>query len=269
MALINDAKKEINAKIVYMGPAGAGKATLLRYIYGKLKPEYRSDLKCTPMGAHQMLFFDFTYPQGARPDGYQVRFHIYTIVAGIGSVPPWKMLLKGVDGVVFVADSACERVEDNMAEAAVLRESLAHYGVDVGKIPFFVQCNKRDLKNIMPVGEISMGLFPEADEDGLAITAATGEGLLDGLQRIVKKVLLTLGRGSASDDGSAADLAITANNDTLRPAASVTSGSVPVSVELSGEPVMKDGNAILLPLRLIDGNGACTAEFSITIAVNR
>lgn len=268
MALINDAKKEINAKIVYVGPAGAGKATLLRYIYGKLKPEYRSDLKCTPMGAHQMLFFDFTYPQGSRSDGYQVRFHIYTIIAGSGSAIPWKMLLKGVDGVVFVADSACERVEENMAEAAVLRESLAHYGFSVGDIPFFVQCNKRDLKNILPVGDISMGLFPEADEDGLAITAATGEGLLDGLHRILKKVLLTLGSGAGSDDGSAADIDIAPNNDILRPAASVASGSVPVSVELSGDPVMQDGNSLILPLRLIDSDGACTAEFSITISVN-
>lgn len=269
MALTNDAKKEINAKIVYMGPAGAGKATMLRYIYGKLKPEYRSELKCTSMGGHQMLFFDFTYPQGTRADGYQVRFHIYTIAAGTGSALPWKMLLKGVDGVVFVADSACERVEENMTEAAVLRESLAHYGVAMGDIPFFVHCNKRDLKDVLAVGEISMGLFPDVPEQGLPVTAATGEGLLDGLHRVVKSVLLNLGRGTPSDDGSAADIAIAANGDLPRFPASAPTGAAPISVELSGDPVMQDDNSLLLPLRLVDAGGSSTAEFTITIAVNR
>ena len=100
MALVNNVKKEINAKIVYIGPKGAGKDTALRFIYSKLRPEYRSELKCMAVGEHRMLFFDFSYPLASRTDGYTVRFHIYTILSEAGTISPWKMLLKGADGVV-------------------------------------------------------------------------------------------------------------------------------------------------------------------------
>ena len=90
MALINDVKKEINAKIVYIGPKDAGKRTALRYIYSKLKPECRSELKSMAIGDHQLLFFDFSYPASQRTDGYSLRFHLYTILAGEDTLPPWK-----------------------------------------------------------------------------------------------------------------------------------------------------------------------------------
>ena len=161
MALVNDAKREINAKIVYIGPKGAGKGTALRQIYGRLNPERRSELKSMAVGEHQMLFFDFSYPASLRDDRYSVRFHVYTILAGEGPPPPWKMLLKGVDGVVLLADSSDGRMYANLESCALLMDSIAHYDRKLGDIALSLQCNKRDLSGACPLMPCSSELLPE------------------------------------------------------------------------------------------------------------
>ncbi|HZV82457.1 MAG TPA: ADP-ribosylation factor-like protein [Geobacteraceae bacterium] len=270
MALVNDVKREINAKIVYVGPKGSGKTTALRYIYGKLKPEYRSELKSTPLGDHQLVFFDFAYPQPSRVDGYFVRFHLYTILIGSGSsVPPWKMLLKGADGVVFLADSADGRMEDNIASSALLYDALAHYGIGMGDIPVSIQCNKRDLPEALPPVQIAAETFPELCGSVMPVTAATGEGLLEGLQKLVKEILQKLGQSSVTpadvdeDELTVVDKPV----ELYRSEASGASAAAGFSVESAGNPVMLESGVLSVPLRLIDAEGECKAEFSIGITI--
>jgi len=269
MALVNDVKREINAKIVYVGPKGSGKTTALRYIYGKLKPEYRSELKSTPLGDHQLVFFDFAYPQPTRGDGYSVRFHLYTILIGNGSVPPWKMLLKGADGVVFLADSAAERMEDNIASSALLYDALAHYGIGMGDIPISIQCNKSDLPETLPPVRIAAETFPELGGSVMPVTAATGEGLLEGLQKLVRTILLKHGQSAVNvADGAENELAVDDKPvEACRPGTSGVPVATGFTVEPSGNPVMLESGVLSVPLRLLDAGGECKAEFSIGITI--
>lgn len=269
MALVNDVKREINAKIVYAGPKGSGKTTALRYIYGKLKPEYRSELKSTPLGDHTLEFFDFAYPQPATTDGYSVRFHIYTILVGSGSVPPWKMLLKGADGVVFLADSAEGRMEENIATSAMLYEALAHYGIGMDDIPISIQCNKRDLPEALPPVRIAAETFPELGGSVMPVTAATGEGLLEGLQKLVREILHKLGQSAVTAvDGAEDELAVVDRPVDSRPSGvSGSPAATGFTVEPAGNPVLLESGVLSIPLRLLDGDGACAAEFSIGITI--
>lgn len=268
MALVNDVKREINAKIVYVGPKGSGKGTALRYIYGKLKPEYRSALKYTPLGEHLMLFFDFAYPQPARADGYSVRFHLYTIQVGAGSVPPWKMLLKGADGVVFLADSAAERMEDNVATSAQLHDALTHYGIGMGDIPISIQCNKGDLPDALPPVRVAAETFPELDGSVMPVSAATGDGLLEGLQKLVRAILQKLGQSAPATEAVEGALAVADTPADSRPSRGEVASSPPgFTVEPAGRPVLLESGSLSVPLRLLDGDGACMAEFSIGITI--
>ncbi|HZV82979.1 MAG TPA: hypothetical protein VFF53_12505 [Geobacteraceae bacterium] len=268
MALVNDVKKEINAKIIYVGPKGSGKTTALRYIYRKIKPECRSELKSSQLGDHQLVFFDFAYPQTVGPGGYTIRFHLYTILIGDGSTPPWRMLLKGADGLVFMADSAPERLEDNIASCSQLYEALSHYGIGTESIPVSIQCNKRDLAEVLPLGQIVADTFPELTGSVMPVTALTGEGVLDGLQKVVRAILQNLGQ-PASGTAEEANEELTVAE---KPAEAVSPASAGVSatgfsVESAGEPVMLETGILSVPLRLLDAAGACKAEFSLGITI--
>jgi len=254
MALVNDVKKEINAKIVYVGPRGSGKTTAMRHIYGKIKPDYRSELKSTPLGDHQLVFFDFAYPQPARADGYSVRFHLYTVQIGSGAVPPWKMLLKGADGVVFLADSAAGRMEDNIACGALLYEALAQYGISPGDVPLSIQCNKTDLQEAIPAARIAAETFPELAGSAMPVSALSGEGLLEGLQKVVRSILQNVGRAEASsvepvNEGLAM---IDKASEDNGPAGGAGSSADGFRVEPAGKPVMLDSGVLSLPLKLLD-----------------
>ena len=269
MALVNDVKREINAKIIYAGPNGAGKATALRYIYRKIKPECRSELKSSQLGDHQLVFFDFVYPQTVGPESYTIRFHLYTIVIGNGSVPPWKMLLKGADGLVFMADSAPERLEDNIASHAQLCEALAHYGIGPDNIPVSVQCSKRDLPDALPLSQIVAATFRELTGAVMPVNAVTGEGVLDGLQKVVRGILQNLGQvASCSSEVSAVELTEEDKPvETFPPATVGSPCSAGFTVETAGEPVMLETGVLSVPLRLLDAGGACKAEFSLGISI--
>lgn len=269
MALVNDAKREINAKIVYAGPGGAGKTTALRYIYRKIKPECRSELKSSRMGDHQLVFFDFAYPQTVGPGDYTIRFHLYTILIGNGSAPPWKMLLKGADGLVFVADSAPERLEDNIASSAQLYEALTHYGIGISSIPVSIQCNKRDLPEALPLERIVADTFPELAGAAMPVSAMAGDGLLDGLQRVVRGILLNLGQ-PAEDTGEMTTGGLSVADrpaDAVAPLSAGVPSAAGFSVASAGEPVLLDGGILSMPLRLLDSEGGCKAEFSLGISI--
>ena len=274
MALVNDAKREINAKIVYIGPKGAGKGTALRQIYGRLNPERRSDLKSMAIGEQQMLFFDFSYPTALRGDSYSVRFHVYTILAGEGPPPPWKMLLKGVDGVVFFADSSDGRMYANLESCVVLSDAITHYDKKPGDIALSLQCNKRDLNGVFSLEAMRSELLPELAGDPLPVTALTGEGLLEGLDLLAKEILVKLGQEvtveGISPKPAREVLAVEPQKPTAAPDEAFdhcTEGSPGFSVETAGEPVAVDSSTVVIPLRITGGACGKSAEFKVTVSV--
>jgi signal recognition particle receptor subunit beta len=269
MALVNDAKKEINAKIVYIGAKGAGKSTALKSIYSRLNPEGRSELKSMAIAGHHMLFFDFSPPMPLAKEGYTVRYHLYTIQAEGESPLPWKMLLKGADGVVVLADSSPGVTYANLESCAVLVDSLAHYGVHCSDIPISLQCNKTDIDGALSPDDMKRELFPEAAKTALPVSALTGEGLLEGLASVVNDILRNLGQeGEVSlvvkeAPVSRANLREGSDESFLH-----CSGDTPgFSVEMAGEPVVLGQSTIEIPLRLTGGACGKSAEFKVTVSV--
>ncbi len=191
MALVNHAKREINAKLVYYGPGRAGKTTSLNYIYRKLKAEHRGKLKAMNIGKARMLFFDFAPAGQARVGTYDVRFHVYSIIGEATNATAWKMVLKGADGVVFVADSTPERLSANRKSLQNLQQTLGAYGKELADLPGVLQCNKRDLAAALPTAELQSRLNP-GHYTVVPAVATRGEGVLESLSVLMKAVLKTL-----------------------------------------------------------------------------
>lgn len=203
MALVNQVKREINAKIVYFGPELAGKATNLKQVFGKLKPEFRGTMKSMNVQDARMMFFDFTPPGDASQDGFRVRIHVYTISGAVPDPAAWKMVLKGVDGVVFVADAAPDRQDANRQSLASLAAYLEAYGQKLSSIPMVFQFNKRDLPDAQSAGEMQRALNPSGLPSFQA-SSRSGDGVLNTLLSLVKTVLAGL-RGSALEGAAAPD----------------------------------------------------------------
>jgi signal recognition particle receptor subunit beta len=195
MALINHTKREINAKLVYVGPTGAGKETNLSVVYRKMKPDCRSKLKSMATQNGRMLFFDFTLPGGGEVDGYLVRFHLYTLVGGAAGAAAWKPVLKGADGVLFIADSRPEMAAANSESLASLHECLQSCGATLAGTPHVIQCNKRDLAESLPM-ETMRQLEADSNTPFMPASAAKGEGVMESLTRLVRMVMKELGAGN-------------------------------------------------------------------------
>lgn len=191
MALFNRTKREINAKIVYFGPPLAGKTTSLQFIHRKLKQDCRGPMKT--MGGHldRMLFFDFVPPELGVVNDHRVRFHLYTVQGEVTNPSTWKTVLKGADGVVFVADASPESREATRESFENLKESLRSYGQDLEKLPCVIQCNKSDLPDALDTGEIARTLSP-AGIPVVKSASRTGEGILQVLSTVVKGIMNTL-----------------------------------------------------------------------------
>ena len=160
MSIINYAAREINCKIVYYGPGLGGKTTNLEHIYGKVKPDTRGKLISLATETERTLFFDFLPVDLGTIRGFNTRFHLYTVPGQVYYNASRKLILKNVDGVVFVADSQIERMEANLESMQNLYDNMAEYGYDLTKIPFVIQYNKRDLPNAAPVADLQAALNP-------------------------------------------------------------------------------------------------------------
>jgi signal recognition particle receptor subunit beta len=160
MSMINYAAREINCKIVYYGPGLGGKTTNLEHIYGKVKPETRGKLISLATETERTLFFDFLPVDLGTIRGFNTRFHLYTVPGQVYYNASRKLILKNVDGIVFVADSQLERMEANLESMQNLYDNMAEYGYDITRIPFVVQYNKRDLPNAAPVADLQAALNP-------------------------------------------------------------------------------------------------------------
>jgi small GTP-binding protein len=187
MALLNHAKKELNAKIVYYGPGLSGKTTNLEWIHKKMEPEKRGKLISLETKTERTLFFDFLPVQIGEIDGYRMRFNVYTVPGQIFYNETRRMVLKGVDGVVFVADCQKEMASENVESLKNLGENLASIGKDMSQIPLVIQYNKMDLPNTLTVEEMNRLLNADGHPFFEAI-ALQGEGVLTTLARITRMV---------------------------------------------------------------------------------
>ena len=160
MSMINYASREINCKIVFYGPGLGGKTTNLEYVYGKVSPNTRGKLISLATETERTLFFDFLPVDLGTIRGFRTRFHLYTVPGQVYYNASRKLILKGVDGVVFVADSQVERAEANLESMQNLYDNMAAYGYDLTRMPFVIQYNKRDLPNAAPLAELQAMLNP-------------------------------------------------------------------------------------------------------------
>ena len=224
MSMINYASREINCKLVYYGPGLGGKTTNLEFVYNKVAPGARGKMISLATETERTLFFDFLPVDLGTIRGFKVKFHLYTVPGQVYYNASRKLILKGVDGVVFVADSQLERMEANIEAMQNLYDNMAEHGYDLTRLPFAIQYNKRDLPNAAPIAELQAALNPgwpveepvrqrelaDADHPGeflvsrqddqwierapyFEAVAVSGEGVFDTLKAISKTVVKTLG----------------------------------------------------------------------------
>jgi signal recognition particle receptor subunit beta len=194
MSFINYSSREINCKIVYYGPGLCGKTTNLQYVYAKTNPDAKGKMISLATETERTLFFDFLPLSLGEIRGFKTRFHLYTVPGQVFYDASRKLILKGVDGVVFVADSQIERMEANLESVENLRVNLAEQGYDLSRVPYVVQYNKRDLPNIATVEELRRLLNPKNVPEFQAV-APTGVGVFDTLKAVAKLVLTELKKG--------------------------------------------------------------------------
>jgi len=193
MSFINYSSREINCKIVYYGPGLCGKTTNLQYIYDKTSPEAKGKLIHLNTETERTLFFDFLPLALGEIRGFKTRFHLYTVPGQVFYDASRKLILKAVDGVVFVADSQIARTEANLESMENLRTNLAEHGYSLDKLPYVVQYNKRDMPGIAPLEELRALLNPKGVPDFEAV-AKSGPGVFETLKAIAKLVLTVLNR---------------------------------------------------------------------------
>ncbi len=194
MTFINYASREINCKIVYYGPGLCGKTTNLQHIYDSTAPQAKGKLISLATETDRTLFFDFMPLELGTVRGFKTRFHLYTVPGQVYYDASRKLILKGVDGVVFVADSQEERMDANLESLYNLEENLQTQGYNLMDIPYVLQLNKRDLPNVCSVDEIASELQRKGEPVFEAV-AAKGEGVFDTLKAVAKQVLTELRKG--------------------------------------------------------------------------
>jgi mutual gliding-motility protein MglA len=194
MSFINYNAKEIHCKIVYYGPSLGGKTTNLQWIYQKSLARDKSDLVELPTDIERTLFFDFLPMDIGEIRGFNTRFHLYTVPGQVVYDASRRLILKGLDGVVFVADSQAERMEENMQSLANLERNLEQQGYDIKNVPLVFQYNKRDLPNSLPISQLrnSLNRFNAPDFEG---TAREGGGVFEALKTASKAIITTLNGG--------------------------------------------------------------------------
>jgi len=189
LSFLNYSTREINFKIVYYGPGLSGKTTNIKHIYEKIRSDNKGKLVSLATETERTLFFDFFPLDLGTIKGYKVKFHLYTVPGQIYYSSSRKLILKGVDGLVFVADSQRERFEANIESIEDMLENLKEYKIDFNTLPYVLQLNKRDLPNITSPDEMVAALSKK-EEPMVEAVASRGDGVIDTLKAISKLVMI-------------------------------------------------------------------------------
>jgi mutual gliding-motility protein MglA len=194
MAFINQEAREIHCKLVYYGPSLGGKTTNVQWVYTRTTGQGESQMQAFNANPERTLFFDFLPMVVGEIRGLKTRFHLYTVPGQVVYDSSRKLIMKGLDGVVFVADSQVERMEENLEALRNLEKNLEQQGYDIRRIPLVIQYNKRDLPNVTPLAEMRAALNRVNAPDFEAV-ASTGKGVMETLRTISKTIVTTLKGG--------------------------------------------------------------------------
>jgi hypothetical protein len=221
MALFNYATRELSAKIVYYGPGLSGKTTNIEMVHRILRPEQKGRLISLPTETDRTLFFDFLPVDLGQIKGFKVRFHLYTVPGQVFYNATRRLVLQGVDGVVFVADSQADMKQSNLESLKNLMENLATYGKKLEELPIVLQYNKRDLRQILPVQQMNALLNPR-NVPAVEGIAKEGVGVSETLVTISRMVFSNLRKtllmpGEADEHKEIGDLAGAKIQQSLRP----------------------------------------------------
>jgi mutual gliding-motility protein MglA len=192
---INFPAREINCKLVYYGPGLGGKTANLQWIYDHTGSNQKGKMVSLATETDRTLFFDFLPLDLGTVRGFKTRFHLYTVPGQVFYEASRRLILKGADGVVFVADSQEERLDANIETLENLREHLKDHNLDFASIPYVLQLNKRDLPNVLPVQELQKTLSVKG-EPSVEAVAVSGQGVFDTLKEAAKLVLAELRKNS-------------------------------------------------------------------------
>ena len=271
MALVNHAKKEINAKIVYYGPPGIGKGTALSYVYSRIKPSLRGDLKSVPAGADNLLFFDFSPFEAPLAHGYRVCLHVYTLTGIVTNPATWKMTLKGADGIIIMVNPAAKHFAEARENVSQLRDYLSAYGVGLHDTPAVLQLNSFSGENRADEAVETAATLDLDMVSTCCSNTATGEGLLEALTTLSRQVL---DRISVKNEPSGVDEHHESPQATAEAALPPTQ-KVPAAgknvhettdvpyVALISEDVVSENNTIRIPLEI--GHGAAQRRVVVTV----
>lgn len=272
MALVNHAKKEVNAKLVFYGPPACGKQAALNYIYSRIKPALRGELRTVPAGSDNLLLFDFSPFDMPPAHGYHIRLHIYTLTGPVTNPATWRMTLKGADGIMVMVDPAVEHTAAAHESISRLRDFLSAYGVGIHETPAVLLCNNSQL----PAATDTTTRFAvESGLDGLpayTANAAHGEGLLEALAQLSRLVLdriVITPEVEETFQASVEELpeepeTIPAPLTTVEAIHAAESSPLPVAVSLSGM-ADHDGQSVRIPLDI--SVAGTTRRLVVTIKV--
>lgn len=194
MTFINYASREINCKIVYYGPGLCGKTTNIQWIYEQANPDKKGKLVSLATETDRTLFFDFLPLDMGTVKGFKVRFHLYTVPGQVFYDASRKLILRGCDGIIFVADSQKARMEANIESIANLATNLKENGFDIRSIPYVLQLNKRDMPSAVPAAEMER-LLRFRGEPMIEAVASQGTGVIETLKAAARQILMELQKG--------------------------------------------------------------------------
>lgn len=278
MALINHSKKEINAKIIYFGPAGSGKSTALNYIYSRIKPALRGELKRIPAGGDNLLFFDFSPFDAPMPDGYHVRLHVYTLTGQVTNPATWKMTLKGADGIVVMVDASADRLSNAQESVSQLRDYLSSYGVGLHDTPAVLLLNDT-VDNVRSMDDREFAFKLDLPDIATCCSnSASGDGVIDSLSRLSRLVLDRVAgienRVQAAEHSSAADSsdeqessAAKSYSELQAPEAALLQAGPEESplISVLSRDVRTEGTMVRIPLEI--SFGGCCRRVVISVSI--
>jgi hypothetical protein len=194
LSFINFAAREINCKIVYYGAGLGGKTTNLQFVYDRTGDQYKGKMISLATETDRTLFFDFLPLDLGTVRGFKTRFHLYTVPGQVFYDASRKLILRGVDGIVFVADSQKDRMDANLEALDNLKQNLSEHGYDFAKIPYVLQFNKRDLPNVLSIQDLGRELVRKGEPIFEAV-ACQGAGVFETLKEVSRQVLVELKKG--------------------------------------------------------------------------